>query len=258
MSTASGRCVTEQGNVEKADDVVVFLPPAGSIGSPYFPIGALLPAALPAVHCEMPGRGRLAHEKPPGSVHAAADRWATQLAETVPGRRLHFFGHSLGALFAYELALRFEAGHVGEVASLTVSGAREPGSTPRSLVATAFAALRKAPETPGAADGAEGAWLAEDLRIRREYRTGRQCLRAPLALLCGALDPFARPSEMEEWRQFTSGPYLGLFAFNGGHDYYLHGQEAVAQVIRRIVDAAGPPERTAVTTQETNGVSNAG
>ncbi|WP_030542503.1 thioesterase II family protein [Streptomyces albus] len=239
MSTGTGRSLVIQGDVGDAGDVVVFLPPAGSVTSPYLPIGELLPDTLPAVHCETPGRGRLADEEPPGSVQGAADRWAADLAATVPGRRLHFFGHSLGALYAYELTLRCESRPGGGAASLSVSGAREPGSTPRPLLATAFAALR----APDRRQGEGEPWMDRDLRLRGEYRTGHRTVRAPLALLCGTSDPFARPGEMERWKDFTSGPYLGLFTFRGGHDYYLSGQRAIADVITRVVERSRHPER---------------
>ncbi|MFF8102234.1 NAD(P)/FAD-dependent oxidoreductase [Streptomyces sp. NPDC016640] len=48
-----------------------------------------------------------------------------------------------------------------------------------------------------------------DLQMRGEYRTAHQAVRAPLALLCGTSDPFARPAEMEQWKRFTTGPHLG-------------------------------------------------
>ncbi|SFY19922.1 alpha/beta fold hydrolase [Streptomyces atratus] len=243
---SSGRSIVVQGTVGKAEDVVVFLPPAGSITSPYFPIGACLPDTLPAVHCEMPGRGRTAGEQTPGSVHGAVDRWADELAALLPGRRLHLFGHSLGALFAYELAIRFEDRSGTEAASLSASGAREPGSTPRSLVATAFAALRGQRGTTDKEGDREGAWLTDDLRLRQEYVTAKQPIRAPLALFCGISDPFARPAEMEEWKRFTKGPWLGMFTFPGGHDYYLSGQESIAAEISQIVDRSQDPERMGV------------
>jgi pyochelin biosynthetic protein PchC len=238
MDTRNERSLLIRGDVGKAADVVVFLPPAGSVTSPYLPIGDLLPDTLPAVHCETPGRGRLADEEPPDSVHEAADRWAADLARAVPGRRLHLFGHSLGALYAYELTLRVEAGSACAAGSLSASGAREPGSSPRSLLSTAFAALR----TPDRQEDAGEQWMDRDLRLRGEYRTAHRAVRAPLALLCATSDPFARPAEMEEWKRFTSGPYLGMFSFRGGHDYYLSGQRAIADTIVRIVGHSRQPQ----------------
>ncbi|WP_157878699.1 alpha/beta fold hydrolase [Streptomyces sp. CT34] len=219
-----------QGGVERADDCVVFLPPAGSVASPYLAIGAHLPATLPAVHCEMPGRGRLAHDEAPASVHTAVDRWADDLAALLPGRRFHVFGHSLGALFAYELTNRFAARPVCEVASVLVSGAREPKSPPRSAAATAFAVLRRQ------SGDAEESWLSADLEMRRKHQTDGQPVDASLALLCGRADSFARPDEMAAWKRFVRGPYLGTFTFDGGHDYYLSGQESIAAVIGNIVE----------------------
>ncbi|MBB1259279.1 thioesterase II family protein [Streptomyces alkaliterrae] len=241
--SSPGTIVPQQGEVGRADDVVVFLPPAGSVTSPYPPIAARLPG--PAVlHCETPGRGRLADQPSPASVDEAVDRWTTELVgllDPSTDQRLHLFGHSLGALFAYEVAARLEASGTARVATLCVSGAREPGSVPRSLVATAFEALRRRPPAePGGADPGDD-WVAHDLRMRREYRPTTASVRAPLALFCGTSDPFARPVEMEAWRRFTTGPFLGSFTFPGGHDYHLTAAEPVADTIRRLLERPTDP-----------------
>lgn len=252
-----------QGSLAGAADVVVFLPPAGSVTSPYLPIGARLPPALPALHCEVPGRGRLGHDEAPASVTAAVDRWWADLAALVPGGRLHLFGHSLGALFAYELTARVETGSRHEIASLSVSGAREPGSAARTLVATAFEALRREQPASDQKGDAEGAWLTADLRMRREHRIAQESVHAPLALFCGTSDPFARPAEMEAWKRFTSGPFLGTFTFPGGHDYYLSGQEtttaaALARVVARARDARRAPASRTQPETENTGVGHDG
>ncbi|WP_438290440.1 thioesterase II family protein [Streptomyces sp. HUAS TT7] len=219
-----------QGDIGTADDAVVFLPPAGSTVSPYVATGTRLSPTLPAAHCEMPGRGRLADDEAPASVRDAVDRWTDDLAALLPGRRLHLFGHSLGALFAYELAARFAARPVCAVGSVLVSGARGPLSAPRSAAATAFTAWHRQE------GDAEGSWLLADLEMRRQHRTDGAPVDVPLALLCGSADPFTRPDEMLEWKRFITGPHLGTFTFDGGHDYYLSGQDAIAAVIGRIVE----------------------
>lgn len=231
-----GQTIVVQGNLHDTTEAVVFLPPAGSITSPFLPVGALLPPALPALHCELPGRGRLKHDETPASVSAAVGRWTDDLTALLPEGRLHLFGHSLGALLAYELAARIEDHPRYEVASLSVSGAREPGSPPRTLVAAAFEALRRDQRTTDKEGDADGTWLTRDLHMRREHRVTQQSVRAPLALFCADSDPFARPADMAEWKRFTSGPFLGTFTFPGGHDYYLSGPAAIATTITNLVD----------------------
>ncbi|GHE14737.1 thioesterase II family protein [Streptomyces alanosinicus] len=231
------KAVVVQGKLHGTTDAVLFLPPAGSVTSPFFPVGAHLPQTLPALHCELPGRGRLAHDAAPSSVSAAADRWADDLTALLPGgRRLHLFGHSLGALLAYELAIRLEARPQYTIGSLSVSGARDPGSTPRTAVAAAFEALRRNQSTTDKEDDAEGTWLAQDLRMRREHSVTQRPIHTPLALFCGDSDPFARPADMAQWASFTTGPLLGTFAFPGGHDYYLSDRASVATTITDLVE----------------------
>ncbi|MYW19889.1 alpha/beta fold hydrolase [Streptomyces sp. SID2955] len=239
------QAVVVQGKLHGATDAVVFLPPAGSVASPFFPVGEHLPQNLPALHCELPGRGRLAHDTAPSSVSAAADRWADDLTALLPyGRRLHLFGHSLGALLAYELAARLEAHPQFTIAGLSVSGAQDPGSTPRTAVAAAFEALHRG-RPAGARDaGDEANWLAQDLRMRREHHVTRRTVRAPLALFCGDSDPFARPADMAQWASFTTGPLLGTFTFPGGHDYYVSGRAAVATTITDLAARCRGPLHT--------------
>ncbi|MET8183323.1 alpha/beta fold hydrolase [Streptomyces sp. NPDC005336] len=243
----SGQSIVVQGNLRDTTEAVVFLPPAGSVTSPFLSVGALLPPSLPALHCELPGRGRLPHDEAPASVSAAVDRWTDDLTALLPEGRLHLFGHSLGALFAYELAARIEDHPRYEVVGLSVSGAREPGSAPRTLVAAAFEALRQDQRTTDKESDADGTWLTRDLHMRREHRITRQSVPAPLALFCGDSDPFARPADMTEWKRFTSGPFLGTFTFPGGHDYYLSGQAAIATTITNLVDRCRELPRTPVT-----------
>ncbi|MFI2782706.1 thioesterase II family protein [Streptomyces sp. ALB3] len=236
--------VVVQGDLEQAGDVVVFLPPAGSITSPYLPLGGRLPPGLLAVHCELPGRGRLADEQPAGTVQQAVDRWTADLSPDLAGRRLHLFGHSLGTLFAYEMAGRFAADPVCEVAGLLISGAREPGYAPRALIATAFSAVRAERRLTDEEGDKEGVHLTADLRMRREYRGARRTVHAPLALLCGRDDKFVRAEDMAAWKEFITGPFLGTFTFDGGHDYYLAGKDLLASTIKEIVDRMNPsPKR---------------
>ncbi|WP_406351050.1 thioesterase domain-containing protein [Streptomyces sp. NBC_01635] len=233
------RAVVIQGSLQGTTDAVLFLPPAGSVESPYLSMGEYLPDTLPALHCEMPGRGRLAGQEEPGSVTAAVDRWLDDITALLPhGRRLHLFGHSLGALSAYELVIRLEAHPRYAVRSLSVSGAREPGHTPRTAVAAAFAALQ---HTTGQENDPDGTWLARDVRMRREHRVTHRPVHAPIALFCGTDDPFARSADMAPWASFTTGPLLGTFTFPGGHDYYLSSRAAVATVLTDLVDGRCDP-----------------
>lgn len=242
----SGARTVDVGPVPAAvTDIVVFLPPAGAVESPYTEVGDHLPAGTAAAHCEMPGRGRLAGHPTPVSVPEAVTYWQEELAEPAASRRLHLFGHSLGALLAYELAGRVP------VTSLMISGARDPGSPARTLIGAAFAAVQAG--RPGTGTD----WLDADLRMRRSYRLPDRAPRTPFAVFTGRTDAFVRPDEITGWTRWIDGPLLGRHVFDGGHDYYRHAPAAVAQAIGQVVRLAGQhttPSSAEIPQARTNGV----
>ncbi|WP_406724082.1 alpha/beta fold hydrolase [Streptomyces sp. GD-15H] len=74
---------------------------------------------------QYPGHGGRSAERPTADVHAIADAVQAELT-ALPPARLLLFGHSFGAMVAYETARRLEsAGRPPAV--LAVSGARAPG-----------------------------------------------------------------------------------------------------------------------------------
>jgi surfactin synthase thioesterase subunit len=139
-------------------------------------------------------------------------------------------------LLAYELTVRLETRPHYTIGSLSVSGAQDPGSTPRTTAAAAFEALRRNQSTTDKKGDAERTWLAQDLRMRREHIVTQRPIHTPLALFRGDSDPFARTADMTQWASFTTGPLLGTFTFPGGHDYYLSDPAAVATTITDLAE----------------------
>src|SRR5258706_11576916 len=65
---------------------------------------------LRIVPLQLPGRERRVDEPPHRDVHAAVDELAADLPDALEGAtRVALFGHSLGAVLAYELAHRVTA-----------------------------------------------------------------------------------------------------------------------------------------------------
>jgi medium-chain acyl-[acyl-carrier-protein] hydrolase len=226
-----------------------FLPYAGGGVAPYRRWLAALPADVEAWLVQLPGREKRFRERP-------FDRMAALLAELAPvlepllDRPFAFFGHSMGALIAYELARelrrrgRPEPEHL--LASARGAPDRQPATGPRhDLPDAAFLEqLRRLGGTP--AEVLENRELLEmflpllraDFALAETYSwTAEPPLGCAITALGGAEDP-AWPAEgLELWRRHTTGPFR-LHLFEGNH-FFLHSAEGL--LLERLREALAPP-----------------
>lgn len=108
---------------------LVCLPFAGAGASFFHPWQAIVGDAVRVLPLQLPGRERLIDLEPHRDAYRAADDLLVQLRERLDGdTRLVLFGHSLGAVLAYELAHRVVREPGVELVRLFVSGSPEPGS----------------------------------------------------------------------------------------------------------------------------------
>lgn len=89
---------------------LICLPSSGSSSSLYSDWKPLLAAHNITLYCpEYPGRGRRFTEPLPTSIPVLVDDLIQQLRTILPSHEpYHLFGHSLGGLVAYELALKIQ------------------------------------------------------------------------------------------------------------------------------------------------------
>ncbi|MEU4657825.1 alpha/beta fold hydrolase [Streptomyces sp. NPDC023723] len=198
--------------------------------------------ALPA-HVELV-TVRYAPHGPEENLTGLAARAARELAG-LPGRPSALFGHSMGAVVAYETARAWEG--LGRLPlPLFVSGAPSPGGhrpddlhlreedelvrVLRRLGGTA-AEILDDPEL-------RAVWLPD---IRRDFRlldTYRHLegppLRCPVTALTGREDPEAPLDSVRRWRSYTASSFE-LCTFPGGHFYLVEEKERlVGEVLRRL------------------------
>ncbi|MFG2842348.1 thioesterase II family protein [Kitasatospora sp. NPDC048296] len=226
---------------------LVCFPHAGGSGTFYFPVSAALPRSVEVLALQYPGRqdrrsepsiddiGRLADE-----IHTALQGWTD--------KPLVFFGHSMGAVIAFEVARRFRA---------------KPGTGPELL----FASGRRAPDRfrdehvsllddegligeMKRLDGTDNQLLSDDelLRmilpaLRSDYRaiesyrfTPAPKLDCPVVVLTGDADPMTSLDEAEAWREHTSGRFE-LEVFPGGHFFLATSPQPVLDTLRRHLAA---------------------
>lgn len=219
---------------------LVCCPHSGGAASYYRPLSAALSPNVEVLAVQYPGRQDRRAEPLIGDLRELAGRLADVLAGELgdePERPVALFGHSMGALLAFEVAQRLERGGRA-VSALFVSGHRAP-TTRRDVLfhrADDKELLREVRRLGGTdadlLDDDEIVQLALpvircDTRAAETYRVdaGQQPeLRCPVVALIGTEDPQVDAAEADKWREHTSG-HFELRAFPGGH-FYLNSYTA--------------------------------
>ncbi|MEU3527660.1 alpha/beta fold hydrolase [Streptomyces sp. NPDC038707] len=228
------------------------LPHAGGSASFYFALSKALSPTVDVRAAQYPGRQDRAGEPFADSVqelaHGVFD--ALDERETTP---LALFGHSMGALVAFETARLLEnAGRPPAV--LFLSGRRGP-----SVERTETVHLgddKRLIEEVVQLDGTDSAVLQDeellemvlpglraDYRVVETYRpTPGPRLGCPVVALTGDADPRVTPEEVRAWARETDGPFE-CHVHPGGHFYLVARQRDVlariGAALRRFAPGAG-------------------
>ncbi|WP_405876744.1 alpha/beta fold hydrolase [Streptomyces sp. NBC_01136] len=235
----------------EASERLVCFPHAGGSASFYVPVAAALAPGVDVVAVQYPGRQDRRLEPGLTSVAELADRVAEALGSW-DDRPLTFFGHSMGAVVAFEVARRMERAGSGPV-RLFASGRRAPSRTRDETVHTLgddglVAELR-------ALSGTDARFLEDEelLRmvlpaIRSDYTAVETYLaapgdtvRCPVTVLVGDSDPKTSLEEARAWGGHTLGG-SELRIFPGGH-FYLSDRSADVLAVLTEHFAAAPSRR---------------
>ncbi len=227
---------------------LICLPYAGAGASFYRPWAALAGGSLEIVALQLPGRERLIDEEPYRNVHQAVDGLLTQLRDRLGnsgdgGGRLALFGHSLGAVLAYELAHRLVDEPGAELVHLFVSGSPEP-SRGRERRATGLSDedfLARVGDFAGyhhaALDDPEMREmilpaLRADVEMHENYVPGTDLpLNVPLTVIRGEDDELVGYDDVESWSK-VAGHDFEHVEVPGGHMYLT---DTAATLVRLIV-----------------------
>ncbi len=225
---------------------LVVVPHAGGGPSSFRRWGELLGDAVEVWAVELPGRESRLSEQPVKDLEVIADAVSKAVREAVPAPYV-IFGHSMGALVAYEVAERLR--HVHPPRHLFVSGCPAPHMVrhheTRHISDTAFVELLRALNgTPDEVlqDQELMALLLPSIRADFEavnsYRcAARRALDIPLTALTGSKDPGVTPGDIDGWAKHSTSA-LNSFVIEGDHFFV---DTALPEVVRQVLTAFAPP-----------------
>lgn len=218
-------------------------PHAGGAASWYQPFAQAFSGRCELVAVQYPGRQDRRSEPLIDDIRVLADRIAPLLARDRP---LHLFGHSMGAMVAFEVALRVGPDH------LFVSGRRAPQIVRDDRVhlrddAGLIAEVRRLAGTNARVFDDEELVRMVLPAIRADYRAAETyryrpgpALTCPVTALTGDADPKASVDEVGRWRERTTGTF-SVHVFAGGHFFLSDNRSAVAAVVSGESPSARTP-----------------
>lgn len=223
---------------------LVCLPYAGAGASFYRPWAAMAGDAAEILPLQLPGRERLIDDEPHRDVHRAVDGLVVQLRERLGAgdHRVALFGHSLGAVLAYELAHRLVAEPGVELVHLFVSGSPVPdrGREQRAGGLSDEDFLTRVRELAGyshpALDDPEMRelilpTLRADVEMHENYvPSTRLPLDAPLTVVRGEDDDLVTHDDAASWIKATGRDFEHV-ELPGGHMYLTESAPALVGLI---------------------------
>lgn len=214
------------------------LPHAGGAASAYREWIAELAPVIRVVPVQLPGREGRFGEPPADSVQTVAAEAAQALIEHAPQGPVAVFGHSMGAVIAFELAGALaEAGRAP--VSLVVSGQPAPHLV-REGPAVHLMSDGGLRDHLASLDGTSAEILSDPAlmellapTIRADYRLfdSYVCERhtpldIPVSAIGGLDDPHVDAEDLLAWARTTVGPFR-VRRFPGGHFYLRERREEV-------------------------------
>jgi surfactin synthase thioesterase subunit len=221
--------------------------PAGVGAAVYRQWGLGLPSSVEVAAVQLPGRANRLKEPPVANIPLLVDALVSNLAPHFEGR-FAFFGHSMGAVLAYELAHALRNRGLPSPSHLILSGRKAP------TVPNRFPPISHLPDHDFVTEinSRYGGIAPEILQHQDVLNLLLPCLRAdiaalenfvpqvrppldiPIAAFGGDRDHQTPVENLEPWRQETTADF-GVRVFAGGHFYLDPLREKVLAEVGAIL-----------------------
>ena len=235
---------------------LICAPHAGGAASSYRSWRGWLPSGVELYAVQLPGREDRRHERPAADMRRTAASIAAEIGGLAADRAPYvLFGHSLGAMVAFETARALAAQRSPPPSHLVLSSGRapRPGAAGRKLHLLEDAELLREIEGFGGVPEAIRATpdffasfapvVRADFRILETHVADLEpALRTSVSVVGGRSDEHVSLADLWGWTTFVAAP-LTLRLFEGRH-FFLHDpasgfQEAFASELRRVISTSG-------------------
>ncbi|HWF74189.1 MAG TPA: alpha/beta fold hydrolase [Solirubrobacteraceae bacterium] len=222
---------------------LVCFPHAGGSAVFYRSWARAFPRSVEVISVQYPGRMERVMEPALDNVDALADAVAAAVLREVQAP-FALFGHSMGAMVAFETALRLERCPGPSPLGLFLSGRKGPSRHRPGIRHTAsadalFAYLRVLGGTDAAVFDQPALQpvllplLRGDFKCSETWQPNLEArVRCELLALVGDDDPEVTVEEASAWREATNGAF-DLRVYSGNHFYLIeHQSEVIGEVFR--------------------------
>lgn len=245
-STEAGQWLRTFAHRPAATRQLLCFPHAGGSASAFRALALAAPADLEVIAVQYPGRQDRADVPMPNDLTVLAEQIHAAVGADVR-RNTAFFGHSMGAVVAFEVARRLRPRFPAPLARLYVSACKAPSDFADRETVPDEAGIREYLQSLGGTDPTvlddSDIWqitlrtMRGDLAAIHRYRYAPGApLGCAITAVAGAQDPAATADDMRRWRELTVSGFTA-HTVPGGH-FYL--DEQLDPVLRLLSEAGRP------------------
>lgn len=255
--TPSGNYIRVLKEATTPSSITLYCFPFTGSGASVFESWALLlPKHIQLIAIQLPGREERSSEAPFTSMSSLIA--AVTEAFKPNAQPFCFFGHSLGALIAYEVYAALKKAGKPVPEKLLLSGCNAPSKREsknihllpandfEDAILEHYGDMEKREERRPVLKQRE-TLLRADLQVLETYSGNAETIDIPLSIISGKNDTIAIPDEVKKWVHLCTSSFSIRFTENG-HDLVRENREALLQFISNELE---PEEITipATTTQ---------
>lgn len=237
-------------NGSAADDKIqlIIFHHAGGSSLAYRALEKFFPKNIKVKYIDLPGRIIFSSQKPYKNMQELIKRLSIKLSQEIQGKYV-MFGHSMGAIVAFELARNLTKFYNMNPQHLLVSGCCAPSRYSNSKpIINSFLSDEELTQILIDTESVQPEVLQNEefkaltlFLIRADFKVlesycyeSQSLLKCPITAFSAADDPWAPREYMEYWRFETEGEF-DLIPFEGKHFSILNSKKSLAQkIVKKI------------------------